>query len=74
MALQGGISSGLIVSGPVEAIRAEVKRTLWLLGREGGYFCGPDQGMPWPEEHIQALRDAVEQYGCYPLRPEPATE
>jgi hypothetical protein len=38
------------------------------LGKEGGYFCGPDQGMPWPEPHIQALRDAVEEYGRYPLR------
>jgi uroporphyrinogen decarboxylase len=69
MALQGGISSGLIVSGPVQAIRREVRRTLWLLGREGGYFCGPDQGMPWPDEHLAALQEAVEEYGRYPLQP-----
>lgn len=25
-----------------------------LLGREGGYFCSPDQRMPWPEEHYSA--------------------
>jgi uroporphyrinogen decarboxylase len=67
MALQGGVSSATIVGGPVEAIRAEVAQRLWQLGREGGYFCGPDQGMPWPEEHIQALRDAVEDLGRYPL-------
>jgi hypothetical protein len=24
--------------------------------------------MPWPEEHIQALRDTVEELGHYPLR------
>jgi len=53
----------------VEAIRAEVKERLWQLGREGGYFCGPDQGMPWPEEHIEALHRAVEELGVYPLSP-----
>jgi uroporphyrinogen decarboxylase len=67
MALQGGVCSATIVSGPVEGIRAEVAQRLRQLGREGGYFCGPDQGMPWPETHIQALYDAVEEFGCYPL-------
>ena len=67
MALQGGVRSATIVGGPIEAIRAEVAQRLWQLGREGGYFCGPDQGMPWPDEHIQALHDAVEELGRYPL-------
>lgn len=67
MALQGGISSALIVGGPTEAIREEVRRRIHQLGRKGGYFCGPDQGMPWPEDHIQALRDAVDEFGKYPL-------
>lgn len=69
MALQGGVSSATIVSGPVEAIRAEVAERLWQLGRESGYFCGPDQGMPWPKAHIQALHDAVDELGAYPLSP-----
>lgn len=68
MALQGGVSSGLIAKGPIPAIREEVRRRIWQLGRNGGYFCGPDQGMPWPETHIQALRDAVQEFGQYPLR------
>jgi len=67
LALQGGISSALIVDGPPDRIEAEVRRRLWQLGREGGYFCGADQGMPWPEEHIAALWRAVEEYGRYPL-------
>ena len=67
MALQGGISSGLIVAGPAEMIRQEVRHRIYQLGQHGGYFCGPDQGMPWPEEHIRALRGAVEEYGTYPL-------
>jgi len=67
MALQGGVSSATIVAGPVEAIRTEVAERLRQLGRDGGYFCGPDQGMPWPEPHIQALHDAVDDLGRYPL-------
>jgi|TARA_Y100000310_G_scaffold340040_3_gene434562 uroporphyrinogen decarboxylase len=67
MALQGGINSGLIVSGPVEAIRREVHRRIHQLGKNGGYFCGPDQAMPWPKEHIRAWREAVEEFGKYPL-------
>jgi uroporphyrinogen decarboxylase len=67
LALQGGVSSGLIASGPIPAIRAEVRRLIGILGRDGGYFCGPDQGMPWPEEHIRAVREAVAEFGRYPL-------
>ncbi|HOX08182.1 MAG TPA: uroporphyrinogen decarboxylase family protein [Planctomycetota bacterium] len=68
MALQGGVSSAVIVAGPPEEIRREAVRRMWQLGREGGYFCSPDQGMPWPEEHIQALHEAVSEHGAYPLR------
>jgi uroporphyrinogen decarboxylase len=67
MALLGGISTGLIMQGPPQRIVAEVRRRMWQLGREGGYFCSPDQGLPFPQEHIDALRQAVEQYGQYPL-------
>ena len=67
MALQGGLSSGLLVEGPPERIRAEVKRLIWLLGRDGGYFCGPDQGMPWPQEHYAAYEQALAEFGGYPL-------
>jgi uroporphyrinogen decarboxylase len=67
MALMGGVSSATIVSGPPEAIREEVAQRMWQLGRDGGYFCSPDQGMPWPDAHIQALQDAVEELGRYPL-------
>ena len=67
MALQGGVPSALVVSGPQEAIRVETRRLMRELGATGGYFCSPDQGMPWPEEHIRALRDTVEHEGSYPL-------
>jgi len=67
MALQGGVSSATVYEGPVERIVAEARRRMWQLGRDGGYFCGPDQGLPFPPEHVEALRATVEQYGRYPL-------
>jgi len=69
MALSGGVNSGVIVDGPPERIRALVRERIWQLGRDGGYFCGPDQGMPWPAEHHEAARAAAEEYGVYPLEP-----
>jgi uroporphyrinogen decarboxylase len=68
MALSGGVSTRIIMDGPPERIRAETRKCMWVLGRQGGYFCGPDQGMPFPEEHIAALRETVEEYGVYPLQ------
>jgi uroporphyrinogen decarboxylase len=67
MTLQGGVPSSLVVSGPPEAIREEGRRLMRELGAEGGYFCAPDQGMPWPEEHFIALQQTVEAEGVYPL-------
>jgi len=69
MALQGAVSTATVMAGPPERIVAEVRRRLWQLGRDGGYFCGPDQGLPFPPEHVEALRRAVEMYGQYPLAP-----
>jgi hypothetical protein len=67
MALHGGVSSATVMDGPPERIVAEVRRRMWQLGRDGGYFCAPDQGMPYPPEHLAALHEAVARYGCYPL-------
>lgn len=74
MALQGGVSTHTIMLGPVEKIRKETRLRLWQLGRGGGYFCGPDQGLPFPEEHIAALRETVEEYGVYPVSPPDASD
>ena len=71
MALQGGVSTHTIMIGPPSAIRRETRTRLWQLGREGGYFCAPDQGMPFPEEHIRAFRDTLQEHGAYPLNPPP---
>ena len=69
MALHGGISSAILMEGPIERIIAEVRRRMWQLGRQGGYICAQDQGMPYPDAHLQALKQAVEDYGRYPLTP-----
>jgi len=69
MALQGGVSSRTVMEGPVEAIRREARERMWQLGRQGGYFCGPDQGLPYPKEHVRALDETRERYGEYPLEP-----
>ena len=67
MALQGGVGTQTILAGPPAKIVAEVRRRMWQLGRDGGYFASPDQGMPFPEAHIAAFNNAVGQYGRYPL-------
>ncbi len=69
MAIEGGVNSDVIVEGPPERILSLVRKRLWQLGREGGYFCSPDQGMPWPEAHIRAVEQAVQQHGAYPIVP-----
>ncbi|NLE43188.1 MAG: hypothetical protein GX620_00600 [Chloroflexi bacterium] len=69
MALRGGISSAIVMNGPVERIDAEVHHRIWQLGQEGGYFCGPDQSLPYPQAHLNALYEAIERHGSYPLIP-----
>jgi uroporphyrinogen decarboxylase len=68
MALKGGVSTATVMAGPVERIEREVRERLWQLGREGGYFCTFDQWLPFPQEHIDAVNRAVEEYGRYPLQ------
>jgi uroporphyrinogen decarboxylase len=67
MALKGGISSELIINGPIDELKTTIKETMQLLGKDGGYFCSPDQWMPFPQEHIDAFDKAVHKYGRYPL-------
>jgi uroporphyrinogen decarboxylase len=69
MALQGGIGTSLVMEGPVDRITQEVRMRLLQLGAEGGYFCQPDHGLPFPQSHIDAFHQALETYGRYPLQP-----
>jgi uroporphyrinogen decarboxylase len=68
MALKGAIDSHLLMLGPIEKIRAEVKRVIGILAPGGGYVIGPDQAMPFPQENLNALWDVAEKYGRYPLQ------
>ncbi|NMC12922.1 MAG: hypothetical protein GYA34_08565 [Chloroflexi bacterium] len=67
LALQGGVSSKTVLEGTESEITAEVIQRISQLGRKGGYFCCPDQTMPYPQENLNALSSAVKQYGKYPL-------
>ncbi|HGE70686.1 TPA: hypothetical protein ENX78_07620 [Candidatus Poribacteria bacterium] len=68
MALQGGVSSAVIMEGPIRRIVDEVRFRIKQLGQNGGYFCCPDQWIPFPKEHIDAVYQAVNDYGQYPLK------
>lgn len=68
MALMGGVSSAIVMEGPPQRILAEVHNRIQQLGQAGGYFCCQDQAMPYPTEHLDALREAVAMYGTYPIQ------
>ena len=67
MALEGGISSGMLMDGDTEVIRDTIRDTIALLGRQGGYFCEPDQMMPYKQESLDAMYEAIQKFGKYPL-------
>jgi uroporphyrinogen decarboxylase len=68
MALKGGVDTQYTLTlGTPEDVRAEVRQRIGVLGRDGGYICGPDQTIPMPEENSRALDDAIAEYGRYPL-------
>lgn len=67
MALEGGVSTHTVMTGPPERIAAEVREKIQLLGAQGGYFCLPDQSLPFPPEHRRAFTEAVAKYGSYPV-------
>ena len=67
LTLQGAIPSHIVSTGPITRIRAEVREKISLLGKDGGYICSPDQGMPTPAAHIVALEEAIQEYGQYPI-------
>ncbi len=67
MCLSGGIGNIIVSDGPIEAIEAHVRESLWTLGREGGYFPAVDHSMPTPDPHREAVTRAIEKWGRYPL-------
>jgi uroporphyrinogen decarboxylase len=67
IALRGAVQSSVMMDGPVEAIETEIQQRLGQLGRTGGYFCNPDQDLPYPQEHLDVFDESVEKFGTYPI-------
>jgi len=67
MTLLGGLDANVIVHGTPETIRRQVVERIRQLGQNGGYFCRPDHGVPWPENNYKAFEQAVAEFGRYPL-------
>jgi uroporphyrinogen decarboxylase len=66
MALMGGIDTQhVLMRGTPDDVTAEVRRVIDILAPGGGYICGPDQGMPFPDENIAALWRSAEEYNPY---------
>ncbi len=66
LALSGGIDTQqVLMRGTPQEVEAEARRVLAILAPGGGYIIGPDQGMPFPPENIEALWSAAERYGTY---------
>jgi len=55
------------MSGSPREIESIVRDTIRMLGKNGGYFCEPDQYMPFPEENISVMENAIKKYGVYPV-------
>ena len=67
MAINGAVSTAILMNGSVSDVEAAVKNTMKVMGKNGGYFCSPDQYMPFPKENIDAFYETVNKYGKYPL-------
>ena len=67
IALTGGVSNVIVMNGDEKEIESAVRDTIRLLGKNGGYFCQPDQYMPFSDRSIEVFDEAVAKYGVYPV-------
>lgn len=69
LCFMGGLdSSGILTYGTPKDVEENVKNTIEIAGKGGGYFVGPSHdilNIPW--ENVLALRAAIEKYRKYPL-------
>ena len=56
--------------GTPEEVKAEALKTIQALGPGGGYILAPTHYLQGdvPPQNVIALRDAVLEFGCYPLK------
>jgi len=61
----------LLPHGTVEEVKAGVRKSIMDLGPGGGYIVAPSHNVQGdtPPENLIAMRDAVMEYGQYPLKP-----
>ncbi len=71
--LVGGIdSSGELCFGTPKTIEEHVKKQLSAMAHGGGYIAGPAHDyLNVPLENALAMRDALQKWGCYPLKIHP---
>jgi len=57
----------LLPTGSIEEIRAEVKRVIEILGKNGGYIFAPSHNIQGdvPPQNVVAMFDAALEYGKY---------
>ena len=66
MALHGAIDTAILASGTPQQVRDEVVRVMEILKPDGGYICGPDQGIPGiPDENMATLWETATAVGRY---------
>ncbi|MBW2659872.1 MAG: uroporphyrinogen decarboxylase [Deltaproteobacteria bacterium] len=67
---QGGIDAQhMLPFGTVEEIHEHIKKQIRALAPGGGYICAPSYNVQGnvPPENLIAMRDAVEEFGYYPI-------
>ena len=70
LCFMGGLdSSGIITYGTPKNVEENIRNTIKIAGKGGGFFAGPSHdiiNIPW--ENILAMRAAIEKYRKYPLK------
>ena len=59
----------VLAQGTPEDVEKEVRKRILDLGHGGGYICAPSHNIQGgvPMENVQAMYEAVQKYGKYPL-------
>ena len=59
LALYGGIDSHTVMTANAQTVARLTEQVLGILAEGGGYIAHPDQGMRYPVENMEAIRDVV---------------
>jgi uroporphyrinogen decarboxylase len=63
-------TQNILPHGTPEEVKQEVRRVINILGDDGGYMLATVHTVmnEVPAENVLAMVDAVEEFGCYPLK------